>query len=142
MLIYILPANMSLYAVCPLYARIPLMHLYVYFITCIFIYSLSHWSSPPLGAYVRWLGCRGPCLIYRGSRPHHSKNQSCSSEHFAFIDSFATFPLLLVYPYSCFTYSCTFICTLFVSRSSLRALEGFDFIIKLAGFNMLLIYFT
>jgi len=27
---------MSLYAVYPLYACIPLMHLYVYFITCIF----------------------------------------------------------------------------------------------------------
>ena len=35
----ILPASMSLYAVCPLYARIPLMHLYVYFITRIFVYS-------------------------------------------------------------------------------------------------------
>jgi hypothetical protein len=29
--IYILPASMSLYAVCPLYARIPLMHPYVHF---------------------------------------------------------------------------------------------------------------
>jgi hypothetical protein len=39
MLIHILPASMSLYAVCPLYAYIPLMHLYIYFITCIFVYS-------------------------------------------------------------------------------------------------------
>jgi hypothetical protein len=37
--ICILPANISLYAICPLYARIPLMHSYVYFITCMFVYS-------------------------------------------------------------------------------------------------------
>jgi hypothetical protein len=36
-------------------------------------------------------GAASPFLIYIGAfRPHHSKNQSCSSEHFAFIDSIAT----------------------------------------------------
>ena len=45
-------------------------------------------------------------------------------------------------PYSRFTHSCTFIYTLFVSRKSLRALEGFDFVIESAGFEVPLIYFT
>ena len=43
---------------------------------------------------------------------------------------------------SLFTYSCTFIWTLFVLRRSLRALEGFDFVIELAEFNVLLIHFA
>jgi len=46
------------------------------------------------------------------------------------------------YPYSRFTHSCTFIYTLFVSRRSFRASEGFDFVIKSAGFVVPSIYFT
>jgi hypothetical protein len=49
---------------------------------------------------------------------------------------------MFVYSYSRSTYSCTFICTLFVSRSSFRALEGFDFVIESAGFVVPSIHFT
>jgi hypothetical protein len=54
------------------------------------------------------------------------------------------FPLLPVYPYSRFTHSCTFICTLFVSISRLRAFEDleFDFVIASARFDSPLIHFT
>jgi hypothetical protein len=45
-------------------------------------------------------------------------------------------------PYSRFTYSCTFIYTLFVSRKSFKASEGFDFVIESAKFVMPLIHFT
>jgi hypothetical protein len=54
------------------------------------------------------------------------------------------FPSSPVYPYSRSTHSCTFICTLFVSISRLRAFEDleFDFVIALARFNSLLIHLT
>jgi hypothetical protein len=46
--IYILPASISLYAVCPLYARIPLMLLYVYSITRMFVYSYILIRASPI----------------------------------------------------------------------------------------------
>jgi hypothetical protein len=66
--IYILPANMSLYAVCPLYARIPLMHLYIHFITYMFIYSSNNISMPLIYVPIRALPIFAPLFapyLYR-----------------------------------------------------------------------------
>jgi hypothetical protein len=69
MLICILPASMSLYAVCPLYACIPLIHLYIYSITCMFVYSSYNNSMPHIYVPICALPILAPLFapyLYRG----------------------------------------------------------------------------
>jgi hypothetical protein len=57
------------HAICPLYARIPLMHSYVHFITRIFVYPSNNNNMPLIYVPIRALPILAPLFapyLYRG----------------------------------------------------------------------------